>query len=73
MSDIKYSTILGVPGDAQASCNGHGTLEILEITQILESAGIPCCIVGVSALKYFGAWIMRNVSRVSATTPSFSH
>lgn len=55
-------TVMGIPGHARASVNGHGTLEILEITQILEKAEIPCCIVGISACKYFGAAIMRNVS-----------
>ncbi|KAH9207029.1 hypothetical protein DL95DRAFT_469066 [Leptodontidium sp. 2 PMI_412] len=51
---------LGVFGDAKASCGGHGTLEILEVTKILEKEGIPCCIVGVSALKYYWAQRMRN-------------
>ena len=50
------------PQDVKASCNGHGTLEILELTKILEEAGIPCCLVGVSALRYFGVPRMANVS-----------
>jgi hypothetical protein len=46
---------LGTPGDVYPSCGGHGTLEILEVIKILKSADIPCCVVGISALRYFGA------------------
>ncbi|KAI9710295.1 MAG: hypothetical protein M1820_002789 [Bogoriella megaspora] len=45
----------GLPGDAWASCDGHGTLEAIEVINELESAGILCCLVGVSALIYYGA------------------
>lgn len=41
----------GLPGDKLASCNGHGTTEILRVSQILEQEVGPCCMVGVSALK----------------------
>ncbi|KAE9363252.1 hypothetical protein N431DRAFT_498990 [Stipitochalara longipes BDJ] len=64
--------MMGLPGEARASCNGHGTLDILEVTQILEKAGIPCCIVGKSALKYFGAWIMRNDWEICVPTESLN-
>ena len=47
--------------DDIASCRGHGTLEILEVTKILEAQGIPCCLVGVSALMYYGAGRGRHV------------
>ncbi|KAF1841842.1 uncharacterized protein K460DRAFT_388672 [Cucurbitaria berberidis CBS 394.84] len=43
------------PDDEQPSLGGHGTLEILEVTQILHGAGITCCLVGISALIYYGA------------------
>lgn len=48
--------------DKQASCGGHGTLEILKVTQVLEAHGIPCCLVGTSALIYYGANRARGVS-----------
>lgn len=51
----------GLPGDAQASCDGKGTLEAIEIINKLESAGIPCCLVGISALIYYGAGRLRMV------------
>ncbi|KAF2490759.1 hypothetical protein BU16DRAFT_516621 [Lophium mytilinum] len=48
------------PDDEVASCGGAGTLEILEVTRLFEKAGLPCCMVGISALIYFGAWRVRN-------------
>ena len=48
--------------EREASGNGHGTLEILEIIQAFDKAGIASCIVGVSALMYFGARRVRDVS-----------
>jgi hypothetical protein len=50
------------PDDEMASFGGHGTLEMLEVTQILNGAGIICCMVGICALKYYGAGRVRNVS-----------
>lgn len=47
--------------DEVPSCGGHGTLEILTITRFLEEHGIECCIVGVSALIYYGAGRVRDV------------
>lgn len=52
------------PLDKQASYGGHGTLEMLKVTQILEENGIPCCLVGTSALIYYGANRARGVSQV---------
>ncbi|KAH9882394.1 hypothetical protein J1614_000630 [Plenodomus biglobosus] len=43
------------PDDELPSFGGHGTLEILEVTQLLDGAGITCCLVGISALIYYGA------------------
>lgn len=53
---------LYVPGDAMPSHGGAGTEEVLEITKLLEDAGICCCVAGISALRYFGAWRVRHVS-----------
>lgn len=47
--------------DEVPSCGGHGTLEILEVTRFLERHGIECCIVGVSALMFYGAGRVRDV------------
>lgn len=47
--------------DEVPSCGGHGTYEILEVTRFLEQHGIECCIVGVSALIFYGAGRVRNV------------
>lgn len=51
-----------VPGDAMPSHGGAGTEGALEIARLLEDAGICCCMVGISALRYFGAWRVRHVS-----------
>jgi hypothetical protein len=50
------------PNDKLPSFGGHGTLEILEVTQLLDEAGITCCLVGISALIYYGAGRGRRVS-----------
>lgn len=50
--------------DEVPSCGGHGTLEILSVTRFLEEHGIECCIVGVSALIYYGAGRVRDVREV---------
>ncbi|KAB5530357.1 hypothetical protein GE09DRAFT_1207093 [Coniochaeta sp. 2T2.1] len=42
-----------------ASFGGHGTLEALAVTRILEDHGINCCICGTSALIYYGAGRVR--------------
>lgn len=47
--------------DEVPSCGGHGTYEILEVTRFLEQHGIECCLVGVSALIFYGAGRVRNV------------
>ncbi|KAJ5112377.1 hypothetical protein N7532_000422 [Penicillium argentinense] len=46
--------------DQVPSCGGHGTLEILEVTRFLEAHGIECCVVGVSALIFYGAGRVRD-------------
>ncbi len=48
----------------QASYNGHGILEALDIIRIIENAGIACCIVGGRALRYYGVPRVASVSSV---------
>ncbi|KAJ5614217.1 hypothetical protein N7528_007871 [Penicillium herquei] len=55
--------------DEVPSCGGHGTLEILEVTRYLEAHGIECCIVGVSALMFYGAGRVRDVWNIPRSTP----
>ena len=33
---------------------GHGTSEIRDVTRLLEQRQIPCCIVGVLSLMFYG-------------------
>lgn len=49
------------PNDEMASCGGSENLEALAMIKTLEEAGIPCCVVNIPALKYFGAGRVRNV------------
>lgn len=48
--------------DGEASNHGRGTDDTLRVTQILEEHGILNCLVGVSALKFYGAGRVRDVS-----------
>ncbi|KAF7511789.1 hypothetical protein GJ744_003520 [Endocarpon pusillum] len=57
--------------DKQASGNGHGPLEILEIIKRLDQADIPSCIVGISALMYYGARRGRNGWDICVLTNQF--
>jgi len=50
------------------SFGGHGTLEAFEVSRVLEENGIVCAFCGVSALIYYGAGRVRDVSAF----PSFS-
>lgn len=49
------------PDDELPSFGGHGTLEIREVAQLLDGAGITCCMIGICALVYYGAGRIRNV------------
>ncbi|KAI0205495.1 hypothetical protein F4808DRAFT_472195 [Astrocystis sublimbata] len=51
------STSVPLEGDDEkpASNGGHGTDDALRVTRILEDANIPCCLVGISALIFYGA------------------
>ncbi|KAM5387253.1 hypothetical protein ACJA88_001605 [Fusarium oxysporum] len=44
----------------RASNNGHGTDDALTVTRILEAADIPCCMVGICALIFYGAARVRH-------------
>lgn len=46
-----------------ASNCGYGTDDILAVTRVLEQHGIPCCLVGIAALVFYGAGRVRDVSR----------
>lgn len=46
--------------DEEASNRGHGTDDTLVVTRILEEHGIPCCLVGISALVFYGAGRVRD-------------
>jgi len=48
--------------DSMASYGGAGTWEISDVIRILQKAGITCCLMGTSALIYYGAAGVRNVS-----------
>jgi len=63
------STIFATPGDALPSSGSHGTLEILEVIKAFSAAKIPCCVVGVQALRYFGVFTNRNVSPIFVIDP----
>ncbi|KAI1073207.1 hypothetical protein LB507_010874, partial [Fusarium sp. FIESC RH6] len=41
------------------SNDGRGTDDALAVTQILEASDIPCCLVGISALIFYGAARVR--------------
>ncbi|KAH4354081.1 hypothetical protein HBH98_014520 [Parastagonospora nodorum] len=56
------------PDDELPSFGGHGTLEILGVIQLLNGAGITCCLVGISALIYYGAGRVRNDWEVCVPT-----
>ena len=51
-----------VSTDKTASNCGHGTDDTLSVVRILEQHNIPCCMVGVSALVFYGANRVRSVS-----------
>jgi hypothetical protein len=63
------STIFATPGDALPSSSGHGTLEVLKVIKSFSAAKIPCCVVGVQALRYFGIFTNRNVSAIFVIDP----
>lgn len=53
-----------------ASNCGYGTDDTLAVTQVLEQHGIPCCLVGIAALIFYGAGRVRDVSHSGALSPT---
>jgi hypothetical protein len=50
-------------GDEELASNGgRGTDDALTVTRILEASDIPCCLVGISVLIFYGAARPRPVS-----------
>lgn len=47
--------------EKSASNSGRGTDDALTVTRILEAFDIPCCLVGISALIFYGAARVRPV------------
>ncbi|KAL9562186.1 hypothetical protein ACKAV7_013730 [Fusarium commune] len=45
--------------EKRASNGGRGTDDTLAVTRILEASDIPCCLVGISALIFYGAARVR--------------
>lgn len=44
-----------------ASNKGYGTDDTLAVTRALEKNAIPCCLVGIAALVFYGADRLRDV------------
>jgi hypothetical protein len=52
------------PDDIEADVDGRAMVEILQVVKILEDARIPCCLVDVAALRYYGAPRGGSVSQI---------
>ncbi|KAE8316493.1 hypothetical protein BDV41DRAFT_562130 [Aspergillus transmontanensis] len=66
-SSRESTSILSICSDTEstysnkcASNRGYGTDDTLAVTQVLEQHGIPCCLVGVAALVFYGAGRVRD-------------
>lgn len=58
--------------DECASNGGYGTDDTLAVTRVLEEHGIPCCLVGIAALVFYGAGRVRDVGSSRAPPSSIS-
>jgi len=60
---IDYGELPGLRDNSGActSHSGHGIDEILDVINQLSVAGIPSCVVGVKALRYYGAARITDV------------
>lgn len=56
-----------VYSNERASNRGSGTDETLAVTRVLEEHDIPCCLVGISALVFYGPGRARNVGKALRT------
>ena len=52
-------------GEKLGSFGGTGNLEMVDVVKLLETSGITCCMVGVGALRYYGAGRVLHVSKDS--------
>jgi hypothetical protein len=50
----------------QGSHGGHGIIEILDVIGRLSTVDIPSCVVGVKALRYYGAARITDVRPLSS-------
>ncbi|KAI2087364.1 hypothetical protein LOZ36_002806 [Ophidiomyces ophidiicola] len=72
--ETKDSDNESIYSNEDASNRGHGTDDTLDVTRILEGHGIPCCLVGIAALVFYGAGRLRDVSvLLPLTLPEKSH
>ncbi|KAI1996044.1 hypothetical protein LOZ53_001280 [Ophidiomyces ophidiicola] len=58
--ETKDSDNESIYSNEDASNRGHGTDDTLDVTRILEGHGIPCCLVGIAALVFYGAGRLRD-------------
>ena len=60
---VDMASIPGNTSGLKPGSFGHGNLEMLDVVTLLETAGITCCMVGVYALRYYGAWRVIDVRK----------
>lgn len=70
IDESKTSDTKSIYSNECASNRGHGTDDTLAVTSTLEEHGIPCCLVGIAALVFYGAGRLRDVGSSRA---SFSY
>lgn len=54
-----YVSVIGHPGDRQAV--NSGVPNMLEVVELLRAESIPCCMMDVPPLQYYGAARSRSV------------
>ncbi len=74
-SEVAFKALPGLrdTSGAQASHGGHGIDEILAVVNELEAAAIPSCVVGVKALRYYGAGRVTDVGPALCSTVSLEN
>lgn len=55
-------TLPGLRDYSAKDTSPQGVTEILEVVNLLASANIPSCVIGVKALRYYGAARVTDVS-----------
>lgn len=70
--EFNSSDTWSIHSNERASNGGYGTDDTLAVTHILEEHDIPCCIVGISALVFYGAGRVRDVGSSRASSLSTS-